>query len=43
MKLFSKMGAMAVLATVLSSGAALAQDDDITIGFLPGVVDPFIR
>ena len=43
MKLFSKMGAMAVLATVLSSGAALAQDDDITIGFLPGVVDPFYQ
>jgi ribose transport system substrate-binding protein len=43
MKNITKMGIMAALAGVLSTSAALAQEDEITIGFLPGVVDPFYQ
>lgn len=43
MKLVSKLGAVAVLSMLMSSGAAFAQEDGITIGFLPGVVDPFYQ
>jgi ribose transport system substrate-binding protein len=43
MKSLSKFGILAAAAVLFSSSAALAQDDKITIGFLPGVVDPFYQ
>ncbi len=43
MKLVSKLGVIAALAVALSSTTAMAQEDGITIGFLPGVVDPFYQ
>ncbi|NOZ32767.1 MAG: substrate-binding domain-containing protein [Alphaproteobacteria bacterium] len=43
MKNISKIGVVAALAAVLSTGVASAQEDQITIGFLPGVVDPFYQ
>ncbi len=38
-----RIAAMAALAAFVSTGAAFAQKDQITIGFLPGVVDPFYQ
>jgi len=38
-----RIAAMAALAAVVSTGAGFAQKDQITIGFLPGVVDPFYQ
>ncbi len=44
MRKLTKLGAVAALTVALSSGAALSQEmDGITIGFLPGVVDPFYQ
>lgn len=43
MKFVSKLGAVGALSMTLMSGASFAQDDGITIGFLPGVVDPFYQ
>lgn len=43
MRNVSKLGALAALSVMLTSGVAFAQDDGITIGFLPGVVDPFYQ
>lgn len=43
MKYFSSTVAIAATVAVMSSSAAIAQDDGITIGFLPGVVDPFYQ
>ncbi len=44
MRKLTKLGAVAALTVSLSSGAALSQEmDGITIGFLPGVVDPFYQ
>ncbi len=42
MKFATKLGAIGALSAMLMSGAAVAQDK-ITIGFLPGVVDPFYQ
>ncbi len=42
MKIATKLGAIGALSAMLMSGAAVAQDK-ITIGFLPGVVDPFYQ
>ncbi len=42
MKFSTKLGAIGALSAMLMSGAAVAQDK-ITIGFLPGVVDPFYQ
>jgi ribose transport system substrate-binding protein len=36
-------GALAVAAVALGASGAMAQDDKITVGFLPGVVDPFYQ
>ncbi len=43
MRTITKLGAAAALATAALTGAANAQSDKITIGFLPGVVDPFYQ
>ncbi len=43
MKNVFKLGAGIAMAAMLSSGSAYAQEDTITIGFLPGVVDPFYQ
>lgn len=42
MKFATNLGAIGALSAMLMSGAAVAQDK-ITIGFLPGVVDPFYQ
>lgn len=42
MKLSKNLGAIGALSAMLMSSAAFAQDK-ITIGFLPGVVDPFYQ
>jgi len=38
-----RIAALAALAALVSSGTAFAQKDALTIGFLPGVVDPFYQ
>ncbi|MFT4958949.1 MAG: ribose transport system substrate-binding protein [Paracoccaceae bacterium] len=43
MKTVSKIGVALATSVALLSGAANAQDNGITIGFLPGVVDPFYQ
>ena len=43
MKNVFRLGAGIAMAAMLSSGSAHAQEDTITIGFLPGVVDPFYQ
>jgi ribose transport system substrate-binding protein len=35
--------ALAASALAIMAGSAIAQDDAIKIGFLPGVVDPFYQ
>lgn len=42
MKFTKKLAAIGAVSAMLMSGAAIAQDK-ITIGFLPGVVDPFYQ
>lgn len=42
MRISARLGAIGALSALLLSGAAHAQDK-ITIGFLPGVVDPFYQ
>lgn len=42
MKITARIGTAVALSATLLSGAAIAQDK-ITVGFLPGVVDPFYQ
>lgn len=43
MKKVFKLGAVAALSSAVLTGATTAQSEGITIGFLPGVVDPFYQ
>ncbi len=43
MRIATKIGASAALSLAMLAGGAMAQDGKITIGFLPGVVDPFYQ
>jgi ribose transport system substrate-binding protein len=43
MKTVTRIGVAAALSVAALSSAAVAQDGKITIGFLPGVVDPFYQ
>jgi len=43
MQYVTRTVAIAATVAVMSSSTAIAQDDGITIGFLPGVVDPFYQ